>query len=177
MFGFSSGSAFAITNFARRAIAVGSVASGIGLAIDAWFLLAYCNTTPAKFQVSPLLSTQPYGTTWPYILCQRLALDVYGKYLFFCISARIPALCMFTSAFALMTFLLSVAWTAWPTAVLVMSFMAGVLFSLQFIVYGVHCLVVLITEVTRSIRRGILRCLTWIRPPPPDVREKHTLES
>jgi hypothetical protein len=159
VFGFSSGSAFTISNFARKAIALGSVASGIGLTIDAWFLLAYCNATPVKFQ--------------------RLATDVYGKYLFFCISARIPALCMFTSAFALMIFLLSVAWTAWPTAVLVMSFVAGVLFSLQFIVYGVHCVVVLIAEVTRSIRRGILRCLTWIRPPPPDVREnlKHALES
>ncbi|KAI9571545.1 hypothetical protein HD554DRAFT_2071470 [Boletus coccyginus] len=156
VFGFSSGTTFTITNFAKGAIAVGSVASGIGLTIDAWFLLAYCNTTPAKFQ--------------------KMALDVYGKYLFFCISARIPAICMFTSAFALTTFLLSVAWTAWPSAVLVMSFLAGVLFSLQFIVYGVHCVVVLIAEVARRIRRGILRCIAWIRPPPPDMQEKHTLE-
>lgn len=83
---------------------------------------------------------------------------------------------MLTSAFALMTFLLSVAWSAWPTAVLVMSFMAGVLVSLQFIVYGMHCAVVLIAEVARSIRRGILRCIARIRPPPPDVREKHIQE-
>jgi len=157
VFGFSSGSTFTISNFARGTIAIGSVASGIGLTIDAWFLLAYCNTTPAKFQ--------------------KMAVDLYGKYLFFCISARIPALCMFTSAFALMIFLLSVAWTAWPTAVLVMSFVVGVLISLQFIVYGVHCVVVLVAQVTRSVRRGILRCLTWIRPPPPDVREKNTPDS
>ncbi|KAH0828139.1 hypothetical protein J3R83DRAFT_3827 [Lanmaoa asiatica] len=137
VFGFSSASFFTINTFARRAIAVGSVASGIGLTIDAWFLLVYCNATPAKFK--------------------KMALDVYGKYLFFCISARIPALCMFTSAFALMTFLLSVAWAAWPTAVLVMSFMAGLLVSLQFIVYGIHCAAVFIAEVTRSIRRGIRR--------------------
>ena len=57
MFGFSSSTTFTVTNFARGAIAVGSVASGIGLTIDAWFLLAYCNTTPAKFQVSPLFSS------------------------------------------------------------------------------------------------------------------------
>ncbi|KAF8554755.1 hypothetical protein OG21DRAFT_1508501 [Imleria badia] len=156
VFGFSSAATFTVTNFARKAIAVGSVASGIGLSIDAWFLLVYCNAPPAKFQ--------------------KLATDVYGKYLFFCISARIPALCLFTSAFALMTFLLSVAWTAWPTAVLVMSFMAGVLVSLQFIVYGMHCVVVFIAEVIRSIRRGIWRFVAWIRPPPPDVQEKHTLE-
>ena len=75
-----------------------------------------------------------------------------------------------------MTFLLSVAWTAWPTAVLVMSFMAGVLVSLQFIVYGMHCIVVFIAEVTRSVRRGFLRFVAWIRPPSPDVSGKHTLE-
>lgn len=105
-----------------------------------------------------------------------MALDVYGKYLFFCISARIPALCMFTSAFALMTFLLSVVWTAWPTAVLVVSFMAGVLVSLQFIVYGVHCAVVFVAQVARTVGRGILRCLAWIRPPPPVEREKDTTD-
>ncbi|KAF8444996.1 hypothetical protein L210DRAFT_3531682 [Boletus edulis BED1] len=156
VFGFSSAAPFQITNLAKRAIAVGSIASGIGLAIDAWFLLVYCNATPAKFQ--------------------KMALDVYGKYLFFCVSARIPALCMFTSACALMTFMLSVAWTAWPSAVLFMSFIAGVLISLQFIVYGLHCIVVFIAEVARSIRRGIFRCLAWIRPPPPENQEKHALE-
>lgn len=43
-----------------KAIAVGSVASGIGLVIDAWFLLVYCNATPAKFQVSPVC----YSVLW-----------------------------------------------------------------------------------------------------------------
>lgn len=177
MFGFSSASVFAINNFARRAIAVGSVASGIGLAIDAWFLLAYCNVTSTKFQVSVLFASvirvESNGLTSSR---QKMALDVYGKYLFFCISARIPALCMFTSALALMIFLLSVAWTAWPTAVLVMSFITGLLVSLQFIVYSVHCVVVFVAEGARTIRRGGLRCLTWLRPPPSEVREKHTLD-
>lgn len=177
MFGFSSASAFLITHFARRAIAVGSVASGLGLTITAWFLLLYSNATSPKFQVGVLLFCSAHRTTQADVLFQRMAMDVYGTYMFFCISARIPALCMFTSAFALMTFLLSVAWTAWPTAVLVMSFMAGVLISLQFIVYGVHCVVVLIAEITRNIRRGVLRFLACIRPPPPDVREKPTPES
>ncbi|KAG9309315.1 hypothetical protein JVU11DRAFT_10803 [Chiua virens] len=156
VFGFSSASAFMISKFATRAIAVASVASGIGLTIDAWFLLAYCNITSTKFQ--------------------KMAMDVYGTYLFFCISARIPALCMFTSACALMIFMLSVAWSAWPTAVLVMSFMAGVLVSLQFIVYGIHCAVVFTADVIRHIRKGLLRCLAWTRPLPPDVREKPTLQ-
>lgn len=45
---------------------------------------------------------------------------------------------MFISTLALMLFLLGVAWTAWPTAVLVMSFVAGVLLSSQFLVFGIH---------------------------------------
>lgn len=58
VFGFSTASAFTISKFAKRAVAVGSVASGIGLAIDAWFLLAYSNATSTKFQVStPRFST------------------------------------------------------------------------------------------------------------------------
>jgi len=38
----------------------------------------------------------------------------------------------------LVLFLIAIAWTAWPAAVLVMSGVAGTLFSLQFIVYGLH---------------------------------------
>ncbi|KIJ04572.1 hypothetical protein PAXINDRAFT_141860 [Paxillus involutus ATCC 200175] len=153
VFGFSSGSLFTVDSVAKRAIAMASIASGIGLSIDAWFLLVYSGADSTRFQ--------------------KMALDVYGKYLFFCISARLPALCMFASAFALMTFLLAVAWSAWPNAVLVMSFVAGMLISLQFIVYGLHCVVVFIVEVVKGIRRGFFRCHEWMRPPPPVVVEKH----
>jgi hypothetical protein len=63
---------------------------------------------------------------------QKLARDFYGKYRFFCISA----VCTFASACVSMAFLLSVAWSAWPTAALVMCFIVGFLISLQFILYG-----------------------------------------
>ncbi|KAG1735994.1 hypothetical protein EDB19DRAFT_1722862 [Suillus lakei] len=139
VFGFSSSSLFSVNTFAQRAIALGSVASGIGLAIDGWFLLVYSGANAKEFQ--------------------KLARDVYGKYLFFCISSRLPAVCMFVSACALMTFLLSVAWSAWPTAVLVMCFIAGVLICLQFIIYGLHCAVVCMTEIIRRARRGLMWCV------------------
>lgn len=138
VFGFSSGSLFSVNAFARSSIALGSVASGIGIAIDGWFLLVYSGANAKKFQ--------------------KFARDVYGKYLFFCISSRLPAVCMFVSACALMAFLLSVAWSAWPTAVLVMCFIAGILISLQFIVYGLHCTVICMTEVFRRARRGLMGC-------------------
>ncbi|KAG2073999.1 hypothetical protein BDR04DRAFT_1093640 [Suillus decipiens] len=138
VFGFSSVSLFSVNAFARSSIALGSVASGIGIAIDGWFLLVYSGANAKKFQ--------------------KFARDVYGKYLFFCISSRLPAVCMFISACALMAFLLSVAWSAWPTAVLVMCFIAGILISLQFIVYGLHCTVICMTEVFRRARRGLMGC-------------------
>ncbi|KAH7889056.1 hypothetical protein F5I97DRAFT_1935422 [Phlebopus sp. FC_14] len=150
VFGFSSGSLFTVDSVAKRAIAIGSIASGIGLSIDAWFLMVYNGADAAKFQTR--------------------ARDVYGKYFFFCISARLPALCMFTSACALMTFLLSVAWSAWPTAVLVMSFVAGTVLSLQFIIYGLHCVISFIADLFGATRRGILRSIAWIRRPTPSEK-------
>lgn len=45
---------------------------------------------------------------------------------------------MFLSALALTLFLLIVAWSAAPSAVLVLSFLAGVLVSLQYLVFGCH---------------------------------------
>ncbi|KIK37333.1 hypothetical protein CY34DRAFT_92923, partial [Suillus luteus UH-Slu-Lm8-n1] len=77
MFGFSSSSLFSVNAFAQSAIALGSVASGIGFAIDGWFLLVYSGANAKKFQ--------------------KLARDLYGKYPFFCISSRLPAVCMFAS--------------------------------------------------------------------------------
>ncbi|KAG1738035.1 hypothetical protein EDB19DRAFT_1895734 [Suillus lakei] len=136
VFGFSSSSLFSVNTFTQSAIALGSVASGIGLATDGWFLLVYSGANAKK--------------------SQKLARDVYGKYLFFCISSCLPAVCMFVSAYALMTFLLSVAWSAWPTAVLVMCFTAGVPISLRFIIYGLHCAVVCMTEIIRRVRRGLM---------------------
>ncbi|EGO00349.1 hypothetical protein SERLA73DRAFT_73063 [Serpula lacrymans var. lacrymans S7.3] len=151
VFGFSSGSLFSVDSLARRAIALGSISSGIGIALDAWFLLAYSGANASKFR--------------------NMARDVYGTYMFFCISARMPALCMFASACALMVFLLCVSWSAWPTAVLVMSFLAGTIVSLQFIVYGVHCVVRSIFELGRAFLRVVA---VVARKPPPDAIQKDT---
>ncbi|KAG1772588.1 hypothetical protein EV702DRAFT_1133410 [Suillus placidus] len=153
VFGFSPSSLFSVNTFAQSSIALGSVASGIGLAIDGWFLLVYSGANAKQFQ--------------------KLARDVYGKYLFFCISSRLPAVCMFVSACALMVFLLSVAWSAWPTAVLVMCFIAGVLISLQFIIYGLHCAVICMTESFRRVRRGLMWCVRW---PSNNVLEHNVVE-
>lgn len=62
---------------------------------------------------------------------------------------------MFISTMSLLTFLTLVAWDAWPTAVLVMSFICGVLLSLQWLVYGLHCVIVTIVRAAKAVRNGI----------------------
>jgi hypothetical protein len=66
--------------------------------------------------------------------------DIYGSYFFFALSSRLPFLALLISVLALVGFLGAMAWTAWPAAVLVMCIFAGVLVSLQYIVYGIHCI-------------------------------------
>ncbi|KAI0640328.1 hypothetical protein C8Q77DRAFT_1086012 [Trametes polyzona] len=118
VFGFAPDAMFAVDGFSRSVVAIGAIAAGIGLVSDAWFLVLYSSANAVKFQ--------------------RLAKDVYNSYFFFCLTCRLPIMCMFVSALALMLFMLGVAWTAWPTAVLVMSFVAGVLLTSQFLVFGIH---------------------------------------
>ncbi|KAL7284924.1 hypothetical protein ACG7TL_000012 [Trametes sanguinea] len=118
VFGFAPGALFVVDGFSQSVVAIGAIAAGIGLVTDAWFLLLYSSASPEKFQ--------------------RVTKDIYNSYFFFCLTCRLPSMCMLVSALALMFFLLGVAWAAWPTAVLVMSFIAGVLLTSQFLVFGIH---------------------------------------
>ncbi|KAL6303935.1 hypothetical protein BKA93DRAFT_826150 [Sparassis latifolia] len=102
----------------QRVVAFGAISAGLGIVFDAWFLFLYSGANATKFQ--------------------KLATDVYNSYFFFCLTCRLPTLFMFLSAVTLMVFLLGVAWTRWPTAVLVMSCVAGTLVSLQYLVFGFH---------------------------------------
>ncbi|KAI0352199.1 hypothetical protein OH77DRAFT_1498079 [Trametes cingulata] len=135
VFGFAPDALFVVDGFSQSVVAIGAIAAGIGLVSDAWFLILYSGANAAKFQ--------------------RLAKDVYGSYFFFCLTCRFPVMCMFVSALALMLFLLGVAWTAWPTAVLVMSFVAGLLLTSQFLVYGIHRFINMMIWVVRVAWRRV----------------------
>jgi hypothetical protein len=63
---------------------------------------------------------------------------------------------MMLSATALMVFLLGVAWRAWRAAVLVMCFVAGLVGTLQYLVYGLHQVVKLLGRGGRAVRRRVL---------------------
>ncbi len=82
---------------------------------------------------------------------------MYNTYFFFALTCRLPILCMALSTVSLMAFLLAVAWTAWPTAVLVMSFVAGFLLTSQFVIFGLHRLINLVVWTVRVAWRAVVR--------------------
>lgn len=137
VFSISPGSLFDVNSYARSAIATSSIASGLGIACDAWFLLR-CNWADLQTFIAR-------------------ARDVYGSYFFFSLSARVPGLCMFISALSLMLFLGLVAFDAWPEGVIAVCFMVGVVMSLQFLVYGAHWCVGRVVEGGRTGIRAVRR--------------------
>ncbi|KAI0687977.1 hypothetical protein BC835DRAFT_1419527 [Cytidiella melzeri] len=161
VFGYSSGATtlFAMDGVALRSVTVGSIASGIGLVIDAWFLVLYSSGDVDRFR---------------RIAADFASLDNDPTYFYFSLACRLPAMCLFVSACALMVFLLTVAWSAWPTAVLVMCFGAGLLLMLQYLVFGVQRVVsCLVWAVRRIAMVGRRRKGKWeiesIHIPPVDV--------
>lgn len=134
VFGFSSGTLFSVDSFAKRSLIISTVAAAIGLFVDVWFIFAYSSADVRKFHM--------------------LAVDIYGSYFFFALSSRLPLVALITSVLALVGFLCAVAWVAWPTAVLVMCGITGVLVSLQFIVYGFHRLGLFLAWILRGAWLG-----------------------
>jgi hypothetical protein len=61
-----------------------------------------------------------------------------------------------------MVFLLSVAYSAWPAAVLFMCFLAGVLVTLQFIAYGAYRLYCGVVGVGKMVKRGVIRVVAKV---------------
>lgn len=136
VFAISPDSLFRIQPYALSAIAASSMASGLGTAIDAWFLFRY-NWIDVK--------------TFIY-----RARDLYGSYFFFALCSRMPAVCMFTSALALMTFLGLVAFEVWPQGVLVVCFFVGLIMTLQFLVFGAHWCANKIVAGGKASKQGVV---------------------
>ncbi|PSR72064.1 hypothetical protein PHLCEN_2v12045 [Hermanssonia centrifuga] len=118
VFGYSAGTLYEIDGFALRSVTFGSITAAIGLVADVWFLFLYSSVDVAKFE--------------------NRARDVYNGYLFFCLTCRFPTLCLLVSTCSLTSFLLVVAWDAWPTAVLIMCCAAGTFLTLQYLIFGCH---------------------------------------
>ncbi|PPQ82814.1 hypothetical protein CVT25_009192 [Psilocybe cyanescens] len=143
VFSISPDSIFNVDSYAKAAIATSSVASGLGIACDAWFLLRYNWADLRTFIIR--------------------AKDLYGSYFFFSLSARVPAFCMFISAVSLMGFLAVVAFAAWPQGVIGISFLVGVIMSMQFLVYGAHWCANRVAEGGRVGGRGVVTVVRVVR--------------
>ncbi|KAJ7045903.1 hypothetical protein C8F04DRAFT_1066646 [Mycena alexandri] len=152
VFSISPGSIFDINPVARGAVAASSIASGLGIACAAWFLVRYAWVDLHTFvtRAEDILSTEN------------------PSYFFFAISARIPSLLMFISAIALMLFMAIVAWSAWPMAVLALSFLVGLLLGLQFLVFGL----LWIAKTVRKFFRFLVRIAAFREPEVAEMTEK-----
>ena len=130
-----------INPLSLRAIALSSTFTGLGITSLAYFILRYSLSPPHLFRVR--------------------AQDLYGSYIFFALSARVPTLCMVASAFTLLAFLAVVAFEVWPVGMVVGCFLVGLLMSLQFLVYGCHMFVRGLIGAVRGlvglVRRRVLR--------------------
>jgi hypothetical protein len=152
-----TGALFEIDEFGVHMIALSSVASGLGLCSTAWMIIIYSFSDAKKFQVCPFLLHILAYLIADGVPSQRAALDVYGTYTFFCLSCRVPAILMATAVLALTAFLIRVAWSAWPTATLIMSLLAGTVVGLQYLVWTVHSAAKLVVYAIKLVRRAVLR--------------------
>ncbi|ETW77441.1 hypothetical protein HETIRDRAFT_241369, partial [Heterobasidion irregulare TC 32-1] len=88
--GFTPDTLFGIEGLARGALAVSIVTAGVGIFLDAWFLLLYTSADAQKFK--------------------RLATDIYSSFFFFSITSRIPGLLLFFACCSTALLLFAVAW-------------------------------------------------------------------
>ncbi|KZV66257.1 hypothetical protein PENSPDRAFT_612864 [Peniophora sp. CONT] len=110
VFGFNSATIFGVDGLSRRALTVSAITSALGLAIDAVLLFFYFGANARKFE-----ALQP-------------------SRFYFALTSRLPLLAALISLLALAAFTIAVAYTAWPSAVLAVCGITGVLVGLQYIV-------------------------------------------
>ncbi|KAJ7087084.1 hypothetical protein C8R44DRAFT_552517, partial [Mycena epipterygia] len=109
-------SLFNIDEFAQKTIAAGSIGTSFGLVCTTWFLLRYYRLEPSVFMTR--------------------ARDVYGSYLFFSLSARLPLFGTLVSLAALALFIGRVAYNTFPVFVIVLGVAFCLVMGLQYVVRG-----------------------------------------
>ncbi|KAJ7495974.1 hypothetical protein B0H11DRAFT_2001387 [Mycena galericulata] len=121
VFSLSPDSFFAVSPLANGAVAVSSVASGLGVVCAVWLLFRYSWIELSTFitRAQDILSTDT------------------PSYFFFSLSARLPSMLTLTSTMALTLFFAFIAFNAWPLLVIIGCFLVGLLMGLQFLVFGV----------------------------------------
>ncbi|THU85448.1 hypothetical protein K435DRAFT_843269 [Dendrothele bispora CBS 962.96] len=139
VFAIGSDAIIQVNKYAISFVAASSVFTGLGIVCNAWFFLRYAWCDLDTFLVR--------------------SRDIYSTHIFFSISARIPALCLFLSSLTLLGFLALTAYAAWPTGVIVVCFLVGVVMGLQFVVRGVEVVGRLIGKGVRWIGKGAMKAV------------------
>ncbi|KAJ6489534.1 hypothetical protein C8R47DRAFT_1124693 [Mycena vitilis] len=156
VFSISPDSIFAISSIARGAVAASSTASGLGIATSAWFLVRYAWVPLETFKART----------------EDIIPSEAPSYIFFALTARVPSLLMLTSAISLMFFMSIVAWSAWPTAVVVGCFLVGLLMGLQWLVFSILWVVKTARKLFRFLAH-ITMSKRETEDSETDVNEKH----
>jgi hypothetical protein len=145
VFGFSDNSIFRLADdaVAAQIVALGSLASVLGLCSTLWMIIRYAFLGLRKFR--------------------HAALDIYGTYAFFCISCRLPAILMGLSTLSLTGFIVRVSWAVWPSATIGLCASVCMVAMLQYIVLGAHAGFKLISRFCAMIRKSTLHFVARVR--------------
>jgi hypothetical protein len=145
VFGFSNNSVFRLADdaVAAQIVALGSLASVLGLCSTLWMIIRYAFLGSRKFR--------------------HAALDIYGSYAFFCISCRLPAILMGLSTLSLTGFIVRVSWAVWPSATIGLCASVCAVAMLQYIVLGAHAGFKLMSRFCAMIRKLTLHFVARVR--------------
>ncbi|KAJ7087088.1 hypothetical protein C8R44DRAFT_900732 [Mycena epipterygia] len=117
-------SLFEVDAFAQKAIAASSVATSFGILCNTWFVLRYYRLESSVFMTR--------------------ARDIYGSYLFFSLSARLPLAGTLFSLAALTVFIGRIAYNTFPVFVIWLGVAFCLVMGLQFVARGAEVLYSLI---------------------------------
>jgi len=117
MFAINPDAIFKVNSYAYTAISTSSAACALGIACDVWFLLRYNWVDLGIF------------------VCRSR--DLYGSYVFFSLSSRMPTFCALISSMSLMASLGIIAYDGGSKCVVVIGVVVVLIMTLQFIVYAV----------------------------------------
>ena len=152
--GFSHEVIFSVGSAAKKAVATSGVSAGIGLVLNFWYQLLYNGITAAKSQVVliPTLPSLYFILTTTYGPSPR-----FRTYFFFYLCCRLPIFFMLAPSIALLALMFFVSFHAWPQAVFAISFLEGVLVTLQYLLFGTHRIVLGIRWVPKRIGAVFVR--------------------
>ncbi|ETW78749.1 hypothetical protein HETIRDRAFT_410717 [Heterobasidion irregulare TC 32-1] len=137
IFGFTPDGVFDLHECVVQFVAVCSVATGVGLAVDVMLLLKFSSASGSRFKI--------------------LATGVYSSLVFFAITSRVPLLMLAVSVCSMALFLISMSWSiCWQTA-LCISTLAATLLLVQYIIFSVRFVIGSIAHFQRQTIRLVHR--------------------